>query len=353
MRLGSKRIWHFAHLKGHDCTFETEAESAYHLNGKKWLYEWLSAQEIKVKLEPYLPLLKQRPDLLARLHSNDIPLEFQCSSMDPLLLVKRTESFQKAGMAPIWILGGNRLKRTGMNIFQIPQMDWLTLRKASMAGPNVFLLYFCPETKQFAVLSNIIPYNASKVFASIHYLPISSFSIHDLYRISQPRSFKPPAFWLKVKERWRLNAFRSRTRSHLYVRNLFGHLSLIPPAAGLPTPHLFLIETPVFLWQSWLFHRFYLEWPAGKKISLAHIKSAFRSLVLQGIFQVRHLPLISISDETPALLEYLCCLERFGYLRRIGENAFVKVPDSFRQVSTVEEISRLDYEYFEKIDGIF
>ncbi|HEX7064504.1 MAG TPA: competence protein CoiA family protein [Bacillales bacterium] len=353
MRLGNKVSWHFAHIKGMKCSFETEAESAYHLNGKKLLYEWLVSQNVKVKLEPYLPLLKQRPDLMLHTYPHQTALEFQCSAIDPDLLIKRTETYQEAGLIPVWILGGNRLKRTGRHIFQIPQMDWLTLRKASQTDANVFLLYFCPDNKQFAILSDIIPYNASKVLANVQYLPMSKLSFHDLYRASQSGIFLPPASWLKVKERWRMNAFRSRTYSFLYVRKLFGNLSLIPPAAGWPTPHLYRIETPVFLWQSWLFHRFFLKWPAEQPITLKRVRTAFRNLVHKGIFQIRQFPLIPDFDETPALLDYLRCLEHFGFFRRIDENTFTKVPGLSESVSTVDEFSRLDCEYFEKLDGIF
>ncbi|HEX6922752.1 MAG TPA: competence protein CoiA family protein [Bacillales bacterium] len=352
MRLGNQRSWHFAHRSGMKCSFEAEAESAYHLNGKKKLYQWLVAQDVRVKLEPYLPFLKQRPDLLHHAHPQDTALEFQCSTIDSELFKKRTKTFQQADIIPVWILGGNRLKRAGADMFQLPQMDWLALRKLSYNAHSNFLLYFCPETKQFAVLSNITPCNASKVFARLKYIPMSSFSVHDLHRLVKSLSFSLPKAWLKMKQRWRLNAFRSRTRSHLYVQNLYGYLSMIPPAIGWPVPHLYHIETSCFLWQGWLFHHFYLQWRSDKPIGLQHVRNAFRSLVRKKIFQVRDFPLIPGEDETPALLEYLHCLEAFGFLKQTGETTFRKVL-GIAQPKTVEEISRFDYEYFEMLDGIF
>ncbi|WP_408010724.1 competence protein CoiA family protein [Pseudalkalibacillus sp. A8] len=46
LKLGTKRIWHFSHLKDASCRVETEPESTYHLLGKRQLYRWLSVQKL-------------------------------------------------------------------------------------------------------------------------------------------------------------------------------------------------------------------------------------------------------------------------------------------------------------------
>lgn len=351
LRLGKKVSWHFAHHKESDCLIHAEAESAYHLQGKKQLYQWLVRQHVPVKLEPYFKQLKQRPDLLLHTHPKTTALEFQCATIDPDLLIKRTKTFQKAGMMPIWILGGNRLKRTGSTTFQLSQMEWLTLRRASRKKHSVFLLYFCPEAQQFAVLTDIVPQSSSKVFARLKYVPIPSFSYLDMYRISDACDFKIPEQWLEMKKQWRLNAFRMNTQPHRFVQRLYGNLSIFPPAAGWPIPHGYTIETPCFLWQSWLFDRFYRKWPMDQPIVLENVGNAFRTLVRENIFQIRELPFLENENETTAIFEYLQCLTALGFLRQ--ENTVFYKKNEISVPQSPDEILRLDAKYFEKLKRIF
>ncbi|HET7579556.1 MAG TPA: competence protein CoiA family protein [Bacillales bacterium] len=352
MRLGDQRSWHFAHQKGTECSYEAESESAYHLQGKRLLYEWLVSQDVQVKLEPYLTRLKQRPDLLLNTSPYPTALEFQCSTIEPDLLTKRTRTFQKAGVLPIWILGGNRLKRIGTRTFQLAQMDWLTLRKASRDSSGTFLIYFCPDSGQICLLTDILPCSNSRILANPHFYPIHSFTLHDLYRISNPEQPHYPENWLSLKKQWRINAFRGRSRAHRYAQTLYRHLSMIPSAAGWPTPHLYQIETPCFLWQGWLFHHFYLKGPEDRPIRLDQVRKAFRALVQQNIFRVRSFPLITDRDETLPLLEYLQCLTTLGLLRQTNETVFQKKHTAQSPV-TMEDFLHLDVEYFEKLSRVF
>lgn len=351
LRLGDRRSWHFAHRSKASCSSATEAESAYHLEGKRMLYEWLEKQGAAVKLEPYLPSLKQRPDLLLHTHPRTTALEFQCSSISPELFTKRSKSLRQARFVPIWLLGGNRLRRTGANTFHLSQMDWLALRKMPRNDVSPHLIYFCPEAKQFAVLTDLIACGTSKVLARVTFSPISSFSIHDLYRSQLTGKFHIPMAWLNEKKQWRLHVFRSRSRSHRYVQKLYGHLSYIPPAAGWPTPHAFIIETPCFLWQGWLFYQFYLHWPYGKPITLQNIQHAFSTLIRRGVFSVRRFPLWESRDEGRPLLEYLQCLVAFGMLRQIGETTFQKTTKA--PVQSSDDMARTEKAYFEMLSGIF
>lgn len=345
MRLGRKRSWHFAHHSKARCFFEAEAESAYHLKGKKKLYQWLRRQHAEVKLEPYLTRLKQRPDLLLHTRPANTALEFQCASMEPALLSKRTQTFTDHGILPIWLLGGNRLKRIGASAFQVSQMDWLTLRKTLHSHDEVFLLYFCPESAQFATLTHVIPYSATHVFARLHYQNMSSFTLSQLYHATPDPSIPTLKQWTSLKNRWRLNAYRYQTRPHRFVQNLYPILSLFPPAAGLPTAHLHHIETPCFLWQSWLFYQFYLQWPSEKPIQLQDVANAFRTLVDQHIFQVRTLPFLRKENERSALLAYLQGLVRLRFLQEKERGVFYKL-NEWTVPQSAEELHRLDAEYF-------
>lgn len=92
---------HFAHVTLRDCTYFSENESAQHLSLKSSLYKWLQGQE-EVELEAYLPATKQVADLLV---NQQLALEVQCSSLSISRLQERTEAYQQAGMAVLWLLG--------------------------------------------------------------------------------------------------------------------------------------------------------------------------------------------------------------------------------------------------------
>ncbi|HEM6156089.1 TPA: competence protein CoiA [Streptococcus suis] len=92
---------HFAHVTLRDCHYFSENESVQHLSLKSSLYKWLQGQE-EVELEAYLPATKQVADLLV---NQQLALEVQCSSLPISRLQVRTEAYQQAGMAVLWLLG--------------------------------------------------------------------------------------------------------------------------------------------------------------------------------------------------------------------------------------------------------
>ena len=92
---------HFAHVTLRDCTYFSENESTQHLSLKSSLYTWLAKNE-RVELEKCLPKIGQVADLLV---NNSLALEVQCSSLPISRLQVRTEAYQQAGMAVLWLLG--------------------------------------------------------------------------------------------------------------------------------------------------------------------------------------------------------------------------------------------------------
>ncbi|CYV00356.1 competence protein CoiA [Streptococcus suis] len=92
---------HFAHVTLRDCTYFSENESAQHLSLKSEIYSWLVEKE-KVELEKCLPHIGQIADLLVNDH---LAVEVQCSSLPISRLQMRTEAYQQADMAVLWLLG--------------------------------------------------------------------------------------------------------------------------------------------------------------------------------------------------------------------------------------------------------
>lgn len=105
IKKGAYKTTHFAHFKKCSQQRFSEGETLEHLKGKQQLYDYLKKQQEEVILEPYLPELKQRPDLLWIKSGQKIALEFQCSPISSELLQKRTQGYDEHGIRVIWIVG--------------------------------------------------------------------------------------------------------------------------------------------------------------------------------------------------------------------------------------------------------
>ncbi|RBW69944.1 competence protein CoiA [Bacillus taeanensis] len=304
LKLGNSKKWHFAHLANANCQVESEGESLYHIQGKTLLYHWLKNQGIKTALEPFIRSIKQRPDLLIHTH-HYYPLEFQCAAMNLTLFQKRTIAFQNLQLNPLWILGGNRLRRVTHTIFKVHEMDWLSLRMPHQSSSPI-LLYFCPETKCFAILSSLIPISPSNVCAKIQYIPLHSMKIQTILygKGIAPFSLNIPQ-WLEQKKHWRFSALRTSTPIYQYIRKICQSvgipLSYFPSLAGLPGRHLFCLKTPCFLWQTWILLHFLHPLPLGSTFSLSNLRYCFNKMIHKELFIIRNLPLIINQHFTSAV----------------------------------------------------
>src|SRR5699024_4561598 len=91
--------------KTSQCDIKKRGEGEYHYKGKLLLYEWLKSQQKDVKLEAYIPEIKQRPDLLLTVKNKQIAIEFQCATIDPQIIFQRNKGYRRANIIPILILG--------------------------------------------------------------------------------------------------------------------------------------------------------------------------------------------------------------------------------------------------------
>ncbi|XBO87006.1 competence protein CoiA family protein [Bacillus licheniformis] len=145
LKIGPVKLPHFAHKPGEACPVPHEPESPYHLKGKRLLYEWLGRQGFRPVLEPYLQEIRQRPDLLLEHETRQVAVEFQCANLDAAAYRKRTEGFLKLGIEPLWILGGNRVRRLTGSFFSFHAFTGSSFRKARSLPSSCFL----PRTKGF------------------------------------------------------------------------------------------------------------------------------------------------------------------------------------------------------------
>lgn len=176
IKKGAYKTTHFAHFKKCAQQRFSEGETIEHLAGKQLLYERLLTHQEDVVLEPYLPDLKQRPDLLWRKDGQIIALEFQCSPISPKRLTERTQGYTRHGIRVIWIVG----------------------RKHHLQKNTVFL--YCEKLPYYVYLDvgtntlySVTQYGMEKMDV----LDIVTAPIKDIYTISRTRERRVSQTFLK------------------------------------------------------------------------------------------------------------------------------------------------------------
>ncbi|WP_227936846.1 competence protein CoiA [Alkalihalobacillus deserti] len=342
LKLGTARLWHFAHQPHVACVESSENESLYHLKGKKLLYQWLKSQQVEVALECYLPIIRQRPDLLFRFNHTLYALEYQCSPIETTLLEKRTQGYNQIGIIPIWILGGNRLKRYGPHTFTLKSYEWL----CTQTSKNHFfhLTYFCPEQNRFAQLHQITPYSSTKFLAFYHETPLLKTSINSIVQPNIHTKSKMFEKWIIVRKNWRYKnsspypAKMERTIREILYKNGVPP-SLFPIETGWPTAYHYLISSSPYYWQLLLLFECLQHQPLNRPFS--------RQIVTQCLFpyiEKRWLMLRQTSEPwTKAIDGFLHFLTRIGYLEKVESNQgmFKRIRNPMIPTN-VEEAMQLD-----------
>ncbi|MBB4824469.1 competence protein CoiA [Sporosarcina luteola] len=175
MKVGEIVIPHFAHANDAHCTSAfSEGESAEHLNGKRQLYRFLCSQNQQVMLEPLLPALSQRPDLLVHEGESSTPIEFQCSRIPIKLMIERTQGYRNADMEPIWILHTPAKFKTlplGVGIFRFSKFEEQFIMTPPSKIP--FLLTYNTNQQTFHYYSNLLPVDGQRYIGVHSKLPIA------------------------------------------------------------------------------------------------------------------------------------------------------------------------------------
>ena len=124
LKIGTKRVFHFAHEEGAECTENNEQETPYHLKGKLLLYGWLKQKYPQTEIEKYIKEISQRPDIYVEVLPHKYAIEYQCSRISYEIFERRTINYVKMGITPVWILGGNWLKIHARNTIKLTPFQW-------------------------------------------------------------------------------------------------------------------------------------------------------------------------------------------------------------------------------------
>ncbi|MFT4412489.1 competence protein CoiA [Fredinandcohnia humi] len=343
LKLGNKVTFHFAHYKGAYCTVKTEPESEYHLQGKKQLFNWLHAQGYHVILEPYLPHISQRPDILVTIQNQKYAIEFQCSQIEYSLFKKRTNAFMEVGIIPIWILGAKLFKRKTAYSIHLSSFQWLFATSYSK-NSHLSILYYCPSTSQFLKASNIVTFSGTEAICDLFRLKENMVTFPAVLKDITPK-YKLGKIWLEKKKSWRLrySIYPSKNLSSfltsLYVNRI--PPSYLPGEIGVPVPSMFWFQTPSMIWQMWILLDVIIPTKVGDTFFFSKVMQNISQRIVKHDILIRQLPLISHSQYSAAVMEYLLLLEQFHIVKQVNKTTFQKLED-IRIPTTIEQAYEKD-----------
>jgi competence protein CoiA len=313
LKMGEKKITHFAHERKACCSSNGEAESTYHLQGKLQLYQKLVELNLHPLLEPYYPEIKQRADISFVFRNKQYVIEYQCAVISPQLIKKRTEGYRKVNIHPIWIIGFCHLKK------------WNPIKlKLSAFVYQFFILYrkqyllpsYCPYDRAFYLIQNPIPISISQSFVTTFCFP--------LVKIEGKQPFIPRkkwhfAYWREIIHRQKTKDVYYQTKTNyqflkeLYAHGLHPHF--LPPFIGIPLKEGFLLETPPLYWQATIFLDSFKE--ETKIYPLQKIYVNFHKRIERGQIKIRDCPFISEVDWRETVKQYILLLVELKVIEEI------------------------------------
>lgn len=194
LKAGQIKIPHFAHQKNSDCdSLFSEGESTAHLLGKQHLFQLFTSLQLHPILEPYLPQLQQRPDLLIKYKEHQYAVEFQCSSIAYPSFKRRTNGYLNAEITPIWILHTpEKFKNSGIAKISINHTNAQFIQQYKQQR---FLITYDVKNKSFYYISNLIHIHKLQYFAVVKPLPLS----HQRFPFLVPEKISQQQFNLLLK----------------------------------------------------------------------------------------------------------------------------------------------------------
>jgi len=322
LRAGEKVIAHFAHQSKGKCPSTGGGEGEYHEQGKLQLYQWLKNQYIHVELEFYIPEIKQRPDFLIELNGKQIAIEFQCSKISPLQVIKRTKGYEQAGIHVIWILGEKLLKRKTRNLIKIDAFTQTFIHQFSSEYPPT-LYYFCSHRLKFIKIQDIYMLGNNRAIGKFTFFSLKNMMFTDLFSQSFLSKETLSKVWIQEKRNFRLKIrdrlYGEELQWHqwLYLNKL--HYERLPAIIHLPVRGSIKMNAANWNWQSRLIFDFLVPLEIGAKFSTHQCIHFLRTKIRSD----DHFPLIH-SDLHP-IEEYLSILTKLHYLEQISKQTFKKI----------------------------
>ncbi|XCS10339.1 competence protein CoiA family protein [Aeribacillus pallidus] len=346
LKIGKIKIPHFAHLTA-SCQADSEAESTYHLNGKKQLYVWLKRQRLAAEVEKFIPSIAQRADLFVSFQHKRYAIEYQCSNIPPDQVIKRTNGYKKERIKPIWILGWKQMKQVGEHQYRLTPFHCQFLHSPQNDHP--FIINYCSDKKTFIFFSHLIPFSKQNIFAASAMISPESFFFRDCLQGKSLAANGLWKHWLKKISQYRLKPLFQKTNEERKLQKKVYEtvglsLSQLPVEAFIPLKSGYMVDEAVYIWQcsvllfietlraDEVFHAEKLVWHL-KKIGMKERSCSVKT------------------DLKKPIIEYLTTLSHFKFLQPIGPYSFRKTSSPFHLESMEKREQRLGH-YLDK-EGMF
>lgn len=346
-KIGVQRISHFAHLQLSPLCVEFERESAYHLQAKIQLFEWLETECSNVRLEVYLPDIMQRPDLMFTFLGNSYCVEYQCSPISEEIFEKRTNGYLSSHLTPLWILGANRVHRKQTNLISLPKFQSLFIKKNNTG--EWYLPSYCPSLKSFISITNLHPLSPHTMQCDYDVIPQSQLHLTEWLNPIFQNTFYV-SNWRKGIQHVKDNMIRFQTHNpflqELYRNQL--HLYLLPPYVGVPLRDNLLLETSPIIWQMYVL----LDNLFSKEVGISLTKEIIYKRLINRInrnhIKVRNHVKPSENQILNLLREYLFLLTRCQVLKEINPNLY-RYENLLTFPATICEASKFEGKFYNNL----
>lgn len=195
LKIGQVMIPHFAHKKQSNCQQAfSEGETTIHLLGKHQLYEMFQKLQFKVQLEPYLPKLAQRPDILVEREQQQFAIEFQCSTISIPQMETRTIGYLQANIIPIWILKTPKHKHPYKDGVQQIKLSPFNQQFTTYIQKHAHIITFDPDTAVFLYFSYLMPIEGYRFIAHVQHLSMGNQQFPFL-QVKEPTEVEFNIYW--------------------------------------------------------------------------------------------------------------------------------------------------------------
>lgn len=347
IKAGTKTIAHFAHQRAAICLSQERGEGEYHEKGKLLMYKWLVLQGIEAELEVYFPSIKQRADILVKIGSKRIAIEYQCARIPIQDVFNRTMGYLQEGIQPIWIIGGNHFTRTGNKQLKAnPFLLQFFHRFTSNRFPVLY--FFDPHTSFFIKAANLFPVNQYQVYSDLSIKKLGEMHFLELFTQTNFSEAGLIKTFTKAKYKFRMyhppKTFGRERKWNNWLYSYGTHREFLPSIVFLPVASQYRMNIPLWDWQS----RICLEIIAPTKIGDTF--SLNDCIFLLQNYISPNSPLIN-GVEDP-LLEYLQLLSSLNIISISSKYIFQKCQE-IHFYSHVEEALAGDQKLMGEISEIF
>lgn len=274
LKAGEVKIPHFAHRSLADCDSFSEPETPLHLQGKLQLHHFFSQLHHMIELEKYLPVIKQRADLLV---NQKTAIEFQCSAIPAGQVKARSEGYRTIGIDPLWISGARLRQAEGIQIIHLKQFERQMVRHSNGVD---YLLSFCPETKSFTYASGLFWLGGNRWAAKLKSLPAAAQ--HFPFAVPKKLNFEEYKAIVRLSLAQRDAFIRAQQYAKLRHRNAYWLLAYelqfnrteLLPFIGVPFAAAEIFAERPVIWQMRVLKAWQKQIPMKTLIADAVIKIA-------------------------------------------------------------------------------